>query len=58
MTDPRPPKPMHSFRIRDDIWHAAKERAHAEGTTLNAVLVRYLTRYAKGGKVRRDEGEK
>lgn len=42
--------PPRSVRIPDPIWLAAKTRADAEGTTLTAVILRALTRYAKGLK--------
>jgi hypothetical protein len=42
--------PPRSVRIPDAIWTAAKARADAEGTTLTAVILRALTRYAKGLK--------
>ena len=40
--------PPRSVRIPDAIWNAAKARADTEGTTLTAVILRALTRYAKG----------
>lgn len=40
--------PPRSVRIPDPIWAAAKERAEREGTTVTAVILRALTRYAKG----------
>jgi hypothetical protein len=39
------PRPM---RIPDAVWFSALERARREGTTLTAVVVKYLTRYGKG----------
>jgi hypothetical protein len=34
-----------SLRIPDDVWRAAVEKAHAEGTTVTAVVVKALERY-------------
>lgn len=40
--------PPRSVRIPDHIWAAARDRAEREGTTITAVILRALTRYAKG----------
>ena len=40
--------PPRSVRVRDPIWEKATARAKAEGTTVTAVIVAALTRYAKG----------
>ena len=42
--------PPRSVRIPNDVWDAAKARAEAEGTTVTAVILRALIRYAKGGR--------
>lgn len=42
--------PPRSVRIPDAVWNAARERAEREGTTVTAIILRALTRYAKGGK--------
>lgn len=42
--------PPRSVRVPDPIWQAAIERAKAEGTTVTAVILAALTRYAKGHK--------
>ena len=42
--------PPRSIRVSDDIWTKASARAKAEGTTVTAVAVAALTRYAKGYK--------
>lgn len=34
-----------SLRIPDDLWHAARAKAEAEGTTLTAVVIAFLRRY-------------
>ena len=36
-----------SLRIPDDLWHAARAKARAEGTTLTAVVIAALRRYLK-----------
>lgn len=36
-----------SLRIPDDLWHAARAKAAAEGTTLTAVVIAFLRRYLK-----------
>lgn len=52
--DPQPRRRQHtpprSVRVPDHVWDAARARAQAEGTTVTAVILRALTRYAKGGK--------
>lgn len=40
--------PPRSVRIPDKVWKEAKERAEREGTTVTAIILRALTRYAKG----------
>lgn len=51
---PPPARRQHarprSVRVPDHIWDAARARAQAEGTTVTAVILRALTRYAKGAK--------
>ena len=42
--------PARSVRIPAHIWNAAKDRAEQEDTTVTAVILRALTRYAKGGR--------
>ena len=37
-------------RVPDDVWDKATARAKAEGTTVTAVILTTLTRYAKGYK--------
>lgn len=44
----QPKTPARSVRIADDIWKAAQARAAAEGTTVTAVIVAAVRRYAKG----------
>lgn len=36
-----------SLRIPEDVWHAAVEKAAAEGTTVTAVVTKALERYLK-----------
>lgn len=45
--------PQRVFRIPSDIYDAAQARAKAEGTTVTAVVVAALRRYAKGGDAAR-----
>ncbi|WP_338182971.1 hypothetical protein [Jatrophihabitans sp.] len=46
---PNAPKtPKHGVRVSDDIWQAALRRAHGNGETLTAVIVRFLVRYGRG----------
>jgi hypothetical protein len=40
--------PLRSLRIPDDVWSPALARARREGTTLTAVVIRFLTRYGRG----------
>jgi len=42
--------PPRSVRVPDPIWEKATARARAEGTTVTAVILAALTRYAKGYK--------
>ena len=37
--------PLRNLRVPDGIWHAAQEKAKAEGRTLTDVLLAYLRRY-------------
>lgn len=39
--------PIRNVRIPDDVWGAARAKAAAEGTTVTAVILAALTRYAK-----------
>jgi NRPS condensation-like uncharacterized protein len=42
--------PPRSVRVPEPIWQAATARAKADGTTITAVILTALTRYAKGYK--------
>lgn len=42
--------PLRNIRVPDDVWQAAKARAESEGTSVSAVIVAALRRYAKGAK--------
>lgn len=44
------PTPLRNVRVPEDIWQAAKARAKTEGTTVTAVVVAALRKYAKGYK--------
>ena len=39
--------PRRTVRVPDAVWDAASARATREGTTVSAVVVRALSRYAK-----------
>lgn len=38
-----------AVRIPDEVWHAAVEKAKAEGTTVTAVVLASLKRYLRRG---------
>ena len=38
---------VRHIRVPDDVWKAAKARAHAEGTSASAVAVEALTGYGQ-----------
>lgn len=40
-----PRTPSRKFRVHDDVWNAAAERAAAEGTNVSAILVAALEAY-------------
>lgn len=42
--------PLRSVRVPDEVWQAAKARAEAEGTTVSAVIVAAVRKYARGWK--------
>ena len=44
---PKPPIPIRTVRVPDDVWQAAQERAAEKGETVSAVIVRALKRYGK-----------
>lgn len=41
----QPKTPVRGFRVPDELWHAAREKAEAEGTTISAVIQEYLRKY-------------
>lgn len=41
----QPKTPLHSFRVDDETWDAAKEKAASEGRTLSDVLRELLEDY-------------
>lgn len=43
----KPKTPLHSFRVEDELWEAAKSRATERGETLAAALRRFLKRYSR-----------
>ena len=45
MTDD--PKPLHSFRVDDALWEAAKKRAGERGESLGEALRKFLERYVR-----------
>lgn len=49
--------PIRRFRAPDAVWERAKARAEAEGTTISAVLLAYVTRYGSQPPRRRPPDE-
>lgn len=43
----QPKTPMRSFRIPDDVYRAAQEKAAAKGESVSDVVRRALERYVK-----------
>lgn len=43
----QPKTPLHSFRVNDDLWSAAKAKASERGESLGEVLRKALERYVK-----------
>lgn len=43
----RPKTPLHSFRVDDELWEAAKQTAAANGEALSEVLRTSLQRYVR-----------
>ena len=43
----KPKTPVRGIRVDDELWHAAQDKASAEGRTMTDVLVAYLRRYVK-----------
>ncbi|WP_163168117.1 GIY-YIG nuclease family protein [Arthrobacter sp. Alg241-R88] len=39
--------PLHSFRVDDELWEAAKKRAEERGETLTEALRKFLRRYTR-----------
>lgn len=44
--------PVRNLRVRPEVWEPALQRAQSTGTTLTAVITRFLERYNAG-----DEGQ-
>lgn len=42
----KPRTPVRGIRIHDDVWNAAQKRASAEGTTMTAVITKFVEEYA------------
>ncbi len=42
------PTPLRSFRIDDDVWAAAIERAQQDGENVSELIRGWLTDYASG----------
>lgn len=54
----QPKTPVRGLRVDDELWHAAQEKAKAEGRTMTDVLVAYLKRYiATPARKKADAGE-
>lgn len=45
-----PGTPLHSLRIPDEVWVAARTRADENGTSVNAEVVAFLRAYADGAR--------
>ena len=43
----QPKTPVHSVRIPDEIWDAAKRKAADHGETITDVILRLLKRYVR-----------
>jgi hypothetical protein len=43
----QPKTPNHTIRADQDLWDAARDKAHDEGTTITAVIVEALKRYLR-----------
>lgn len=43
----QPKTPLHSFRVDDELWEAAKKRAEERGETLADALRKFLRRYTR-----------
>lgn len=43
----QPATPVHSVRVPDELWEAAKQKAAENGETITAVILRLLTRYVR-----------
>ena len=46
----QPKTPLHSFRVEDKLWNAARDLARENGETIADVLRAALERYVKKGK--------
>lgn len=54
---PQPPrKPVHSFRVEDEIWNAAVRVATERQESLSDVLRRALVRYVKKNQSPENDG--
>lgn len=45
VTPNQPKTPLRSFRVPDDLWMPARDKAHREGITITDVLQRALREY-------------
>lgn len=43
----QPKTPLHSFRVDDELWEAAKNRAEERGENLSDALRKFLRRYVR-----------
>lgn len=43
----KPKTPLHSFRVDDELWEAAKKRAEERGENLSDALRKFLKRYTR-----------
>lgn len=47
MAPNKPKTPKHGVRVPDDLWQAAKVKAHDHGETITEVIIRALKRYLR-----------
>ena len=49
VTPNQPKTPLRSFRVPDDLWMPARDKAHREGITITDVLQRALREHLGAG---------
>lgn len=53
----QPKTPVRGIRVDGELWHAAQEKARAEGRTMTDVLVAYLKRYVSAPPRRKADAD-